>query len=109
MAVTEALGAPDSTFAADELQLYYQIALVGLRDLDIAPDPRNGFEMTLLRMLAFAPKPDSNVPPRISAMMTARRQYSLRCTAEDSTADSAAADTPAIPTSEASACRFCST
>ena len=70
MAVTEALGAPDSVFAADELQLYYQIALVGLRDLDIAPDPRNGFEMTLLRMSAFAPKPDSNVPPRTAAADT---------------------------------------
>ena len=29
-------------FLADELQLYYQIALVGLRDLPIAPDPRSG-------------------------------------------------------------------
>lgn len=94
MAVTEALGAPDSVFAADELQLYYQIALVGLRDLDIAPDPRNGFEMTLLRMLAFAPKPDSNVPPRISAddESKASRQ-TPDASAAESTADSAAADT----------------
>lgn len=65
-AVQAALGESESLFAVDELQLYYQIALVGLRDLDIAPDPRNGFEMTILRMLAFAPKPDSSVPPRTS-------------------------------------------
>ena len=64
MAVSQAVNAEQTLFGADEVQLYYQIALLGLRDLEIAPDPRSGFEMTLLRMLAFAPKPDSTVPPR---------------------------------------------
>ena len=41
--------------AAEDLQLLYQIALVGHRDLAMAPDPRIGFEMILLRMLAFRP------------------------------------------------------
>jgi DNA polymerase III subunit gamma/tau len=41
--------------AAEDVQLYYQIALAGRRDLAMAPDPRLGFEMTLLRMLAFRP------------------------------------------------------
>jgi DNA polymerase-3 subunit gamma/tau len=41
--------------AAEDVQLYYQIALAGRRDLSMAPDPRLGFEMTLLRMLAFRP------------------------------------------------------
>ena len=40
---------------AAELQLYYQIGLIGKRDLALAPDPRTGFEMVLLRMLAFKP------------------------------------------------------
>jgi len=40
--------------AADE-QLFYQISLMGRRDLHLAPDPRSGVEMTLLRMLAFRP------------------------------------------------------
>jgi DNA polymerase-3 subunit gamma/tau len=40
---------------AEDLQLYYQIAIVGRRDLDLAPDARGGFEMVLLRMLAFRP------------------------------------------------------
>jgi len=40
----------------EDVQLYYQIALAGRRDLSIAPDPRLGFEMTLLRMLAFRPE-----------------------------------------------------
>ena len=64
MAVDIALKPQTNDFAADELQLYYQIALVGLRDLPIVPDQRSGFEMTLLRMLAFAPQGDSKVPPR---------------------------------------------
>jgi DNA polymerase-3 subunit gamma/tau len=40
---------------AEDVQLYYQTAIIGRRDLALAPDPRSGFEMTLLRMLAFRP------------------------------------------------------
>ena len=39
----------------EDAQLYYQIAITGRRDMGIAPDPRTGLEMTLLRMLAFRP------------------------------------------------------
>jgi DNA polymerase-3 subunit gamma/tau len=41
--------------SAEDIQLYYQIALHGRRDLPLAPDQRNGLEMVLLRMLAFRP------------------------------------------------------
>lgn len=41
--------------SAEDLQLFYQIALHGQRDLPLATDPQSGFEMTLLRMLAFRP------------------------------------------------------
>lgn len=37
----------------EDVQLYYQIALIGRRDLPLAPAPRAGFEMVLLRMLSF--------------------------------------------------------
>lgn len=37
----------------EDVQLYYQIAVIGRRDLALAPAPRAGFEMTLLRMLSF--------------------------------------------------------
>jgi DNA polymerase-3 subunit gamma/tau len=37
------------------VQLWYQMALAGRRDLPLAPGPRAGFEMSLLRMLAFRP------------------------------------------------------
>ncbi|PTQ88445.1 DNA polymerase III subunit gamma/tau [Agitococcus lubricus] len=41
----------------EDIQLYYQIALHGRRDLPLAITPRQGFEMCLLRMLTFKPVP----------------------------------------------------
>jgi DNA polymerase-3 subunit gamma/tau len=40
----------------EDVQLWYQIAITGRRDLELSPDPATGFEMTLLRMLAFTPR-----------------------------------------------------
>jgi DNA polymerase III subunit gamma/tau len=45
----------------EDTQLFYQIAVVGRRDLELAPDARGGFEMTLLRMLAFSVAESSSV------------------------------------------------
>ncbi len=42
-------------FHPEEIQLFYEIALRGQRDLPLAPDPRSGFEMLVLRMIAFRP------------------------------------------------------
>ena len=53
---TEMLQRLAAAMAAEDLQLYYQIAILGRRDLPLAPDPRIGVEMTLLRMLAFQPQ-----------------------------------------------------
>lgn len=44
-----------AALSPEVVQLYYQIALNGQRDLPLAPDPQMGFEMVLLRMLAFQP------------------------------------------------------
>jgi len=44
-----------SLFDAEEVQLYYQIAVHGRNELGLAPDEYAGFSMTLLRMLAFRP------------------------------------------------------
>ena len=58
-------------FDGPGLQLFYDIAVRGRRDLPLAPDPRTGFEMTLLRMLAFqpdtAPAPEQAPTPAASA------------------------------------------
>ena len=42
-------------FSAEEVQLFYQIAIHGRNEINLAPDEYAGFTMTLLRMLAFAP------------------------------------------------------
>ena len=76
IAVAKALGQEgDSAWSAfgarltaEAVQLYYQIGLLGYRDLRVGPDPKTMFEMTLLRMLAFAPDAaGAAVPPAASA------------------------------------------
>src|SRR6185503_17875185 len=64
-------------FSQEDAQLYYQIALHGRRDLPIGREPRVGFEMTLLRMLAFRPaaegvpaKQPARPPPTATAETT---------------------------------------
>jgi DNA polymerase-3 subunit gamma/tau len=54
----------------ESVQLWYQIAILGRRDLAYAPDPRTGFEMTLLRMLAF--RPGAEAEPLAAAPATGR-------------------------------------
>ena len=51
-------------FSAEEIQLFYQIAIHGRNEIDLAPDEYAGFTMTLLRMLAFMPGSTQAVPAR---------------------------------------------
>ncbi len=51
-----------SAASPEEVQLYYQIAVTGRRDLALVPDPRGGFDMALLRMLAFRPAGEHAAP-----------------------------------------------
>ena len=44
-----------NALSPEDVQLFYQIGVVGQRDLPYAPNLRVGFEMILLRMLAFTP------------------------------------------------------
>ena len=53
----ERLQALAAAIPPEDAQLYYQVALLGQQDLPLAPDPRTGIEMVLLRMLAFRPEP----------------------------------------------------
>ena len=50
-----AIGRLAASLSAEDVQLFYQIGLIGRRDLAIAPSPCLGFEMVMLRMLAFRP------------------------------------------------------
>jgi DNA polymerase-3 subunit gamma/tau len=56
-----------SRLAPETVQLFYQLAITGRRDLSLAPSPRIGFEMTLMRMLAFQPAPAAGDAPTQTA------------------------------------------
>lgn len=56
-----------ASMAPETVQLLYQIAVIGRRDLMLAPDPRTGFEMALLRMVAFHPERQPVAAPATSA------------------------------------------
>jgi DNA polymerase-3 subunit gamma/tau len=88
-------------FAADEVQLYYQIALHGRNDLHLAPDDYAGFTMTLLRMLAFAPDQQAGdaAPMRAAALVAAKPPRAAV------PAPAARSATPAAATSTAPAAR----
>jgi len=51
----ERIGKIACSISAEDAQLYYQVAINGKRDMVFAADPRSGFEMILLRMIAFRP------------------------------------------------------
>ena len=66
VAPDEALTRFQGRFSAEDLQLCYQIALMGGRDMQFAPDPKVGFDMTLLRLAAFEPSTDDSDERRAS-------------------------------------------
>lgn len=64
----DAAAALAKKFSPEEIQLYYQIALLGRRDLAHAAAQQQGFEMTMLRMLAFKPEPARHAEAPASAL-----------------------------------------
>ena len=84
-------------FSAEEVQLYYQIALHGRRDLALAPDEYAGFSMTLLRMLAFAPAADVGGAARVAATAVPVRSQPVPQQAASRPATSAVSAAPARP------------
>ncbi len=86
---------------AEDIQFYYQMGLIGRRDLPLAPDPRSGFEMVLLRMLAFRPA-DSADAPRLSLKPLGISQATAN-PPSDSVAGAAIAAPAAVPPQPAAA------
>lgn len=69
--------------SAQQVQVYYQLLLNGKKDLQWAPEPRLGFEMILLRLLAFQPagnetQQDEISTPQLPARNTESRANALR-------------------------------
>ena len=71
--------------APEDVQLYYQTAILGRRDLALAPDPRTGFRMTLIRMLAFRPETASGGAPARALPPAAARSLAPSASAAPST------------------------
>lgn len=76
---------------AEAVQLYYEIAVHGRRDLALAPDPRTGTEMTLLRMLAFRPDDGPMQYAPVSTPSVAKRPAASRPAAQPGSSKSATA------------------
>ncbi len=91
----------------EDAQLYYQIALGGRRDLAMAPEPRAGFEMTLLRMLAFRPD-GAATPDLVNGRTPAAAGTASGNPKSGVAAHSAAAPTSAAPSTAAPAVRLTS-
>ncbi|MEW6445919.1 MAG: DNA polymerase III subunit gamma/tau [Pseudomonadota bacterium] len=82
----------------DAVQLFYQIALHGRRDLPLAPSARIGLEMTLLRMLAFMPADQAGSAP--SRMASGPMAAQLTRIAPSSTPASQPRKAPQVAISE---------
>ncbi|MDO3722386.1 DNA polymerase III subunit gamma/tau [Marinobacter sp. chi1] len=85
--------------SAEDAQLFYQVALAGRKDLSITPDARMGFEMTLLRMLAFRPGTERREPPKMSSSAPASSSETKEEPEPAGTAASAPAETSLEKTS----------
>lgn len=64
---TDAIKQAAQKFSPEEIQLYYQIALIGRRDLAMTPNTALGFEMIMLRMLAFKPTTENQTVNTVPA------------------------------------------
>ncbi len=72
----DAIRAVAALISLEDAQLFYQIAITGREELGIAPDPRTGLEMTLLRMLAFRPATATGSPSTTGSAGDHTRQAS---------------------------------
>ena len=94
----------------EDVQLFYQIGVLGRRDLPYAPDPASGVEMVLLRMLAFRPQGEvqtlpaapGQTPPSAPKAKTVP-PASMPPDAAVSTTSAAVSPTPVPPTAGAAA------
>ena len=97
----QVLSSLSRAMAPEDVQLYYQIALGGRRDLAMAPEPRVGFEMSLLRMLAFRPE---SAAARVAPAVSSARAGAGRTPPADTTPPPTRAPAPAqVPPAEATA------
>lgn len=90
----EAIQALSANVAPADIQLFYQVAVAGLRDLDLAPEPRAGFEMAILRMLAFRPAATVTSTPVRSAAPVANSATDAKAPTPESAPEPVPAPVP---------------
>jgi DNA polymerase-3 subunit gamma/tau len=81
----------------EDVQLFYQTAIIGRRDLALAPDPMSGFQMTLLRMIAFRPAGATGTHAAAGAAATAAPPPSVPRTSAAAPAQAAEPAAAAAP------------
>ncbi|MBC7755350.1 MAG: DNA polymerase III subunit gamma/tau [Bdellovibrio sp.] len=93
-----------ATLSPETLQLYYQIALLGRRDIGLAPDEYAGFTMTLLRMLAFTPNDkvavavSERISDKVVTPAAANNSLAIGITSVEKILPASNARTPSEPT-----------
>jgi DNA polymerase-3 subunit gamma/tau len=80
-----------------DLQVWYQIAIHGVRDLPLAPDAHAGFSMVLLRLLAFRPESGGGAAPQPALARPAAPMVAALSSAPAPTASPILATAPARP------------
>jgi DNA polymerase III subunit gamma/tau len=77
---------------AENCQLYYQIALLGGRDISLAPDDYAGFTMSLLRMLAFTPSDTTSTQKKNSVTQQTEKRKSVTESLQQATSNTYASE-----------------
>lgn len=92
----DAIKALAERLGVEDVQLYYQIGLLGRRDLPLAPEPRAGAEMVLLRMLAFRPE-GGDAPKRSNPGVQTAPKPQAAATSPESNARAVGTNPPTPP------------
>jgi DNA polymerase III subunit gamma/tau len=85
----------------EDAQLYYQIGMVGRKDLYLAPDVKSGFEMVMIRMLAFRPMADNEVVSKPQTLKPASKPGVQEATPKASSVATVTNEVAPEPVSEA--------
>jgi len=82
--------------SSEDLQLFYQIALIGRRDLPLAPNLRSGLEMVLLRMLSFRPASTGQAVTTVTSAPVAQSSQNAPAQAAPVTAPASQTSQPQV-------------
>lgn len=91
---TEIVQSFAQNFTPERVQLLYQVALLAKQDMQLAPDIRIGFEMALMRMLAFMPAESKELSEGQMTQITVKKNEPQNKSLENSTIEGAQLENP---------------